>query len=215
MRLLIADKLHPRAIEELRSLPVEVVYEPELTRESLETRLQGVGVLIVRSTEVTAAGHQQRQAPEPHRPRRGRASTTIDVRAASKRGIYVANCPGKNASAVAELALGDDGRRSIGASRTPSRRCARASGSGRSTARPRGSTGKTLGIAGLGAIGREVAPPGEVLRAERAWRGAARSRQRGHRARDRVRASLDELASKRRTSCRCTWRSSTGRGRSS
>ena len=55
MRLLIADKLHPRAIEELRTLPLEVVYEPELTRESLETKLQGVGILVVRSTEVTSA----------------------------------------------------------------------------------------------------------------------------------------------------------------
>ncbi len=61
MRLLIADKLHPRAIEELRTLPLEVVYEPELTKESLEKRLPGVGILVVRSTEVTAGGHRRSQ----------------------------------------------------------------------------------------------------------------------------------------------------------
>ncbi|MGH9862461.1 MAG: NAD(P)-dependent oxidoreductase, partial [Candidatus Acidiferrales bacterium] len=36
----------------------------------------------------------------------GSGYDTIDVGACSKRGIYVANCPGKNATAVAELAWG-------------------------------------------------------------------------------------------------------------
>ena len=105
MRLLIADKLHPRAIEELRTLPLEVVYEPELTKESLEKRLQGVGVLIVRSTEVTAAAIESTKQLNLI-VRAGASYDTIDVRAASRRGIYVANCPGKNASAVAELVVG-------------------------------------------------------------------------------------------------------------
>src|SRR5579862_6666971 len=105
MRLLIADKLHPRAIEELRTLPVEVVYEPELTKESLEQRLAGVGILVVRSTEVTAAAIESSKHLNLI-VRAGAEHSTIDVRAASRRGIYVANCPGKNASAVAELVLG-------------------------------------------------------------------------------------------------------------
>src|SRR5580693_7146369 len=104
MRLLIADKLHPRAVEELRSLPVEVIYEPELTRETLESKLPGVGILVVRSTPVTA------QAIEKARElnlivRAGAEFQTIDVRAASKQGIYVANCPGRNGGAVAELVI--------------------------------------------------------------------------------------------------------------
>ena len=40
MRLLIADKLHPRAVEELRALPVQVEYDPELTKETLEAKRQ-------------------------------------------------------------------------------------------------------------------------------------------------------------------------------
>ena len=155
MRLLIADKLHPRAIEELRTLPLEVVYEPELTRETLENHLKGVGVLIVRSTEVTA------QAIDSARQlnlivRAGASYGTIDVRAASKRGIYVANCPGKNASAVAELVYGmmvaldrriPDAVASLRAARWERQEYGKAEGV----------HGKTLGIAGLGAIGREVA----------------------------------------------------------
>ena len=37
--------------------------------------------------------------------RAGAGYNTIDVAAASRRGIYVSNCPGKNSIAVAELAF--------------------------------------------------------------------------------------------------------------
>src|SRR6185295_4048985 len=37
--------------------------------------------------------------------RAGAGYNTIDVATASKRGIYVSNCPGKNSIAVAELAF--------------------------------------------------------------------------------------------------------------
>lgn len=155
MRLLIADKLHPQAVEELRALPVEVEYEPELTKEALEKRLQGVGILVVRSTEVTE------QALESARAlalivRAGPMYATIDVRAASQRGIYVANCPGKNAAAVAELAYGlliaIDRRIVDAVTALRQGRFERAE-----YGRAEGLFGKTLGIAGLGAIGREVA----------------------------------------------------------
>jgi D-3-phosphoglycerate dehydrogenase len=155
MRLLIADKLHPRAIEELRTLPIEVVYEPELTKESLEQRLGNVGILVVRSTEVTAAAIESAKQLNLI-VRAGAEFGTIDVRAASKRGIYVANCPGKNASAVAELVFGlitaidrriPDAVASLRAGKWERKEYGKAEGL----------HGKTLGIAGLGAIGREVA----------------------------------------------------------
>src|SRR6202789_2979667 len=155
MRLLIADKLHPRAVEELRTLPLEVVYEPELTRESLETRLGGVGILVVRSTEVTAAAIDRAKQLNLI-VRAGAEFATIDVRAASKRGIYVANCPGRNASAVAELVFGltlaldrriPDALASLRAGKWERQEYGKAEGL----------HGKTLGVVGLGAIGREVA----------------------------------------------------------
>jgi D-3-phosphoglycerate dehydrogenase len=155
MRLLIADKLHPRAIEELRTLPLEVVYEPELTKESLETSLAGVGILVVRSTEVTAAAIEH-AAQLNLIVRAGAEFRTIDVRAASKRGIYVANCPGRNAAAVAELVFGlmlsldrriPDAVASLRAGKWERQEYGKAEGL----------HGRTLGVAGLGAIGREVA----------------------------------------------------------
>ena len=45
MRVLVADKLHTRALEELRTLPVDVLYEPEVTKETLESKIPGVGIL--------------------------------------------------------------------------------------------------------------------------------------------------------------------------
>ncbi|MGH7280495.1 MAG: NAD(P)-dependent oxidoreductase [Polyangiaceae bacterium] len=155
MRLLIADKLHSRAVEELRALPVEVSYEPELTKETLEAKIADVGILVVRSTEVTATALEK--AKHLHLiVRAGAQVGTIDVRAASKKGIYVANCPGKNASAVAELVFGQ-----IVAidRRIPDAVASLRAGKWERTdfGRAEGVLGKTLGVAGLGAIGREVA----------------------------------------------------------
>lgn len=155
MRLLIADKLHPLALEELRTLPVEILYEPELTKETLQNKLRGTGILVVRSTEVT------REAIESTRElnlivRAGAETSTIDVRAASERGVYVSNCPGKNSSAVTELVFGmmvaldrriPDAVASLRAGKWERSEYAKAEGL----------HGKTLGIAGLGAIGRDVA----------------------------------------------------------
>jgi len=155
MRLLIADKLHPRAVEELRTLPLEVVYDPELTKETLESKLPGVGILVVRSTEVTAQALNRAKQLNLI-VRAGAEYSTIDVRAASKRGIYVANCPGKNASAVAELAMAmlvaidrriPDAVASLRAGRWERAEYGKAEGI----------YGKTLGIAGVGAIGKELA----------------------------------------------------------
>lgn len=155
MRLLIADKLHPRAVEELRTLPIEVVYEPELTKESLATQLQNVGILVVRSKEVTAEailGARQLNLIV----RAGAEASTIDLKAASKGGVYVANCPGKNAGAVAELVMGQlvalDRRIPDAVFSLRSQRWERGE-----YGKAEGLAGKTIGIAGFGAIGQEVA----------------------------------------------------------
>lgn len=161
MRLLIADKLHPRAIEELRALPLEVEYAPDLTAEALEEKMPTVGILVVRSTPVTekALDHAKQLNLIV---RAGANYATIDVRAASLRGIYVANCPGKNASAVAELVFGlmvAIDRRIVDANLSlRGGKWQRAE-----YGRAEGLFGKTLGIAGLGAIGREVAVRGKAF----------------------------------------------------
>lgn len=154
MRLLLADKIDIQALEELRVLGIEIVSRPELTKDTLPDALEGVGILVVRSTEVTAkaieAGKQLNLIV-----RAGAGVNTIDVAAASARGVYVANCPGKNGAAVAELTFGlilALDRRIVDA--TLDLRAGRWEKSNYSAAR--GLLGQRIGIAGLGAIGLEV-----------------------------------------------------------
>jgi D-3-phosphoglycerate dehydrogenase len=154
MRLLLADKMDTQALDELRVLGVEIVSRPELTKETLPGALDGVGILVVRSTEVTRA------AIEAARQlnlivRAGAGVNTIDVTSASARGIYVANCPGKNAIAVAELTMA----LLLALDRRIADATADLRGGKWDKARysaARGLFGRRIGIAGLGAIGREV-----------------------------------------------------------
>jgi len=77
----------------------------------------------------------------------------IDIEAATKKGIVVTNTPGANSSAVAEL--------TIGLVIALARRICEASSSTRNGLWPRmvgiGLKGKTVGLVGLGRIGKEVA----------------------------------------------------------
>src|SRR5437016_6916013 len=106
MNVLVADKFEKSGIDGLKAAGCHVAYEPDLKEESLVQAIgsSGADVLIVRSTKVTTdmldAGRLSLIV------RAGAGYNTIDVAAASKRGIYVSNCPGKNAIAVAELAFG-------------------------------------------------------------------------------------------------------------
>lgn len=154
-RVLVADKLHPSAVAGLQALPgVEVVNRPELTAETLPSQVDGFDVLVVRSTKVNKA---TLEAGDDLGLviRAGAGVNTIDVAEASHRAIYVANCPGKNAAAVAELTLGlmlaiDR--------RIPDNVFALRSGrwNKKGFSKAHGIKGKTVGIIGTGSIGREV-----------------------------------------------------------
>ena len=160
MRVLVADKFEEVGLGGLRSLGCEVYYEPELEGEALGWRLRDTGaeVLVVRSTKVTAAEMDQAKSLSLV-VRAGAGVNTIDLAGASARAISVSNCPGRNAVAVAELAWGlvlalDR--------RIPDQTADLRAGLWNKAeySRARGLAGRTLGIAGFGAIGREVATRG-------------------------------------------------------
>ncbi|WP_243664176.1 hypothetical protein [Rhodothermus marinus] len=107
MQVLLADKLEDRCLEALWELGLTVHNRPELKEVALSEALSALNpeILVVRSTRVTA----EMMAAAPALEliiRAGAGYDTIDVGAASDRGIFVANCPGKNAVAVAELTFG-------------------------------------------------------------------------------------------------------------
>lgn len=107
MNILCADKLDDAAFGRLREAGHRVVVEPGLSADGLPERLRSgeFDVLVVRSTEVTADALQA--SPSLGLVVRAGAGTdNIDKVAASALGIYVCNVPGKNAIAVAELAMG-------------------------------------------------------------------------------------------------------------
>ncbi len=105
MKVLVADKFEKSGVQGLQASGCEVQLQPELKEESLtaEIRNGGAEVLVVRSTKVTdemlGAGNLKLVV------RAGADYNTIDIAAASSRGVQVANCPGKNAIAVAEHVL--------------------------------------------------------------------------------------------------------------
>lgn len=156
MRVLFADKLVDRARVRLASQGFEVRAEAGLSGDSLVDAVRSwkPEVLVVRSTKVSAAVMDGGALSLIVRA--GAGVNTIDVPAASTRGIFVTNCPGKNADAVAELAIGlmvavD---RQIADNTIDLRNGRWAKGR---YSKAHGLRGRTLGILGLGQIGEETA----------------------------------------------------------
>lgn len=193
MNLLIADKLEEEAIRALKQIPgLEVTANPTLSKDALPGALADVDVLVVRSKEVRAPAIEagKRLALIV---RAGAGTNTIDVECASSRGVYVANCPGKNAVAVAELA--------IGMMLALDRRLGDATASLRSGKWEKGEFGKAegilgrrIGIAGLGSIGLEVLARAKALGLQpRAWSRSLNA-ERAQLLGVKPYASLEELA---------------------
>ena len=161
MKVLVADRLPQAATDRLLADGFDVALRPELTADALGAHLSGVEVLIVRSTVVAAdaldAGESLRLVI-----RAGAGVSNIDLRHASDHGIFVANCPGKNAVAVAELTIGlllsTDRRIPAANSQLAAGRWNK-----KEFAQARGIQGRTLGLAGFGAIGRAVARRARAL----------------------------------------------------
>ena len=155
MKVLIVDKLSPETVTALEELGCRVEVRGDLNADNLPGAMGDVSVLVVRSTKVTAAAIQA-AGQLSLIIRAGAGVDTIDLVSASARGIYVANCPGKNTAAVAELAIGllvAADRRIVDAT------IALRSGAWRKKefGKARGLAGRTLGVLGLGAIGKAVA----------------------------------------------------------
>src|SRR6266850_458729 len=157
MRVLIADKFEQSGRDGLQAIGCEVSFQPELKDEDLveAIRSEAPDVLVVRGTKVTEPMLDTGQIKLVVRA--GAGYNTIDVAAASRRGIYVSNCPGKNSIAVAELAFAlilaldrriADAVIALRAGQWNKKEFSKA----------RGLFGRTLGLVGLGKIGQEMIP---------------------------------------------------------
>ena len=157
MKILIADKFEESGRIALRSIGCEISFQPDLKDDALVEAVakEMPDVLIVRGTKVTEP--MLEAGPLKLVVRAGAGYNTIDVAAASRRGIYVANCPGKNSIAVAELAFAlmlaldrrvADNVIALRAGQWNKKEFSKA----------RGLFGRTLGLVGVGKIGQEMIP---------------------------------------------------------
>lgn len=156
LRILIADRLPDAARTRLQEAGCEVLVDPGLQGDTLTAALaeHNPDVLIVRSTKVQAAQIAAARSLQLI-VRAGAGVNTIDLPAASARGVFVTNCPGMNAVAVAELTMAHllnadrrvaDGAADLRAGRWNKKLYSKA----------RGLKGRTLGVIGTGNIGVEV-----------------------------------------------------------
>jgi D-3-phosphoglycerate dehydrogenase / 2-oxoglutarate reductase len=155
MKVLIADKFETSGLDGLKQAGLEVVYEPDAKEESLLQAIQtsAADVLVVRSTSVSGAMLEAGRLSLVVRA--GAGYNNIDIKTASALGIYVANCPGKNAVAVAELAfaliLALDRRIAQNTIDLKQGKWNK-----KEYSKARGLFGATLGLIGTGQIGQEV-----------------------------------------------------------
>ena len=156
MKILIADKFEKSGLDGLKALGCEVDWQPDLKDDTLVAAIASTkaDVLVVRSTKVKEPMLDAGQLTLIVRA--GAGYDNIDVAGASARGVYVANCPGKNSVAVAELAFGlilaldrriPDNVAELRAGKWNKKEYSKADGI----------HGKTLGVLGFGNIGQEMA----------------------------------------------------------
>ena len=161
-RVLMTEPIAAQGVQELRSYPaIEVVERHHLAADELRRAVASCAGLLVRSqTEVSRAvieaGTELRVIG-----RAGAGVDNIDVAAATERGVLVMNTPGANAQAAAEL--------TVGLLFAVARHIAAADASVKAgrweRTRFRGTQilGKTLGIVGIGNVGRLVARSAAAL----------------------------------------------------
>ncbi|HYR45839.1 MAG TPA: 3-phosphoglycerate dehydrogenase family protein [Thermoanaerobaculia bacterium] len=157
MKVLVADKFEESGLDGLKELGCDVVYQPEAKDDALTQAIAAseAEILVVRGTKVTKPMLEAGRLSLVIRA--GAGYNTIDVEAASERGISVSNCPGKNSVAVAELAFGlilALDRRVVDNATD----LTRGIWNKKEYSKARGLFGRTLGLIGVGGIGKEMIP---------------------------------------------------------
>ncbi len=156
VKVLVSDPLSPRAIAILSGTPGLLVEERRgLSESELLPLVSDVDAWIVRGATQVTRGLIEAAPKLRWVARAGAGIDNIDAQAARERGVGVLNVPGANAVAVAELVFGLllSLFRQIPAADASLRRGEWE----KSRFKGRELRGKTLGIVGLGKIGRAVA----------------------------------------------------------
>jgi D-3-phosphoglycerate dehydrogenase len=155
MKVLIADKFPENHIQTLKNNGFDIAYQPKLGENDIAGACADADFIVVRSTVVNAAAINAGKNLKLV-IRAGSGYNNIDTKAATEKGVAVCNTPGKNSIAVAELAMGliismdrkiPDNVKDFRAGVWNKAKYSAAEGL----------YGKTLGIIGVGNIGKEIA----------------------------------------------------------
>lgn len=154
MKIVIADPLPSSAADLLRDQGWTVDAEAGRPRPRLEADLADADALIVRSATRVDAGLLAASPRLRIVARAGAGVDNVDLDAASANGVLVVNAPGANSISVAEHAMA----LLLASARSVARADARLKAGRWEKKRLLGIEvrGKTLGVVGLGRIGREV-----------------------------------------------------------
>jgi D-3-phosphoglycerate dehydrogenase len=162
-RVLVSDTLSEQGLNILKSeKSIELDYKPGLKEAELAEAIVGADALLIRSGSKVTARVLEAADKLKVIGRAGIGVDNVDVKAASKRGIVVMNTPTGNAVTTAEHAISllfsiarhiPEANRTMKAGKWDKKRF-----SGRELA------GKTLGVIGLGNIGRIVADRAQGLK---------------------------------------------------
>jgi len=158
MKILISDPLHEKGVEIFKEQGFEVEVNTGLSPEELYKAIKGVSGLVIRSA--TKVDQALLGAADELKVvgRAGTGLDNVDIPAATEAGVVVMNTPGQNSNAAAELAMGHmfalsrhiaRGHRGLKEGKWEKKQL-----------RGRELKGKTLGIVGMGNIGRILAELG-------------------------------------------------------
>ncbi|MEX0812371.1 MAG: NAD(P)-dependent oxidoreductase [Chitinophagales bacterium] len=105
-RVLVVDKVHESLFEELKGLPVEMDYLPNITAKEAETIIGKYHGLVTNSKLKVNPAFLERATVLEFAIRAGSGMDIFDLEAAEKKGVKCFNTPEGNKDAVAEHALG-------------------------------------------------------------------------------------------------------------
>ena len=155
MKVLIADPIDPGSIEKIRQARIEVEDLSGIPKEELPNRVSNFDVMVVRSATKVRKEMIDRMQKMKLIIRGGVGLDNIDADYAKSKGIKVVNTPGASSASVSELTLAH--------MFALSRHIARGTQSikegqwEKKTLKGIELSGKTLGIIGVGRIGKELA----------------------------------------------------------
>ena len=162
MKILISDPLAKEGVEIFKNEGFEVEVKTGLSPEDLKKAIQGAAGLVIRSATTVTADLLAAADALKVVGRAGTGLDNVDIPAATAKGVIVMNTPGQNSNAAAELALGHifalsrhiaRGHRGVKEGKWEKKQL-----------RGREVKGKTLGILGLGNIGRILAELGKGVK---------------------------------------------------